>query len=97
MENLTADQVNSFHKLYHFLRLLKVIGTINMKTERCDIDLRETRYKLIFLFYDPSMKGKLTPHEHLEQYFIHSQEIGGEDYTYNELQDLCRPRDSDEI
>lgn len=70
-ECLTAEQVNSVHKLYNFLRKLKVIGVVYTSTNQ----MRNTgighpiRYKLEFKGYDHSMKNKLTPEEKLEQLF----------------------------
>lgn len=98
MKNLTADQVTSFHNLYKFLRKLKVIGTIRMETVKYPFAKEDIRYALVFKGYDPSMKGKLTPHEALDEYFRHSQEAGlHEEYTDSELQGLCRRRDPDEM
>lgn len=76
-ECLTADQVNSVHKLYYLLRKLKVIGIVYTTTK----NMRNTgvghptRYKLVYGGYDSSMKNKLTAEEHLEQFFIASSEL----------------------
>lgn len=77
-ECLTSDQVNCVHKLYHFLRKLKVIGIVYTETTQ----MRNTgvgypiRYKLRFSGYDHSMRNKLTPEEYLMQMVIEAEELG---------------------
>ncbi len=77
-ECLTADEVNSVHQLYHFLRKLKVIGIVYTSTSQ----MRNTgvghpiRYKLSFSSYDPSMKNRMTPEEHLMQMVIEGERLG---------------------
>ena len=81
-ECLTAEEVNSVHKLYHFLRKLKVIGVVYTNTEQ----MRNTgvghpiRYKLTFKGYDHSMRNKLTPEEYLMQMVIEAETLN----LYNE-------------
>jgi hypothetical protein len=65
--HLTSDQVNSVHNLFQFLRKLSVIGIVKTTTEHSRMTEmgRPIRYKLKFVNYDASMKGKLTPEEKL--------------------------------
>lgn len=67
------------------------MGTLRIKTIRSP-----TGYGLEYFGYDASMKGKLLPHEELQRFFERIIEDEN-DYTYSELQELCHPRDSDEI
>lgn len=71
-DKLTAEQVNAVHKLYRFLRRLKVVGLMNTITKRVYITEmgKPIRYKLIFVGYDASLKGKNTPEEDLDQFFL---------------------------
>jgi hypothetical protein len=59
--HLTSDQITSVHKLYWFLRRLKVIGLVETTTEqiRYTESGRPIRYKLKFVKYHENMKGKL--------------------------------------
>lgn len=68
---ISADQVSSVHRLYNFLRKMKVIGVISTVTEtvRLTEHGKPFRYNLKYHSYDPSMKGKLTPEEQLSKYF----------------------------
>ena len=81
-ECLTSEQVTSVHRLYHFLRKLKVIGVVFTTTEQ----MRNTgvghpiRYKLTFTGYDHSMRNKMTPEEALQELFNESERLG----LYNE-------------
>lgn len=70
-DHLTSEQVNSVHNLYNFLRKLRVIGIVKTATEQVRITEmgRPIRYKLRFIDYDASMKGKLTPEEKLSYLF----------------------------
>lgn len=71
-EYLTAEQVNTVHKLYRFLRRLKIIGIVyTTTTQMSNVDITSPiRYKLRFSGYDHSMKNKLTAEERLNDYFI---------------------------
>lgn len=77
-ECLTADQVTSVHKIYHFLRKLKVIGIVYTSTEQ----MRHTgvghpiRYRLTFSGYDHSMRNKMTPEEALSELIAESERLG---------------------
>ena len=81
-ECLTAEQVNSVHKLYQFLRKLRVIGIVYTSTDQ----MRHTgvghpiRYKLTYKGYDHSMRNKMTPEEALTEMFRESERLG----LYNE-------------
>jgi hypothetical protein len=71
-DKLTGDQVTSVHKLYKFLRKLRVLGLMNTLTKRVYITEmgKPIRYKLIFISYDPAYKGKNSPEENLDQFFL---------------------------
>lgn len=71
-EKITSEQVNSVHRLYLFLRKLKVIGIVKTSTEQVRITEhgRPIRYNLKFAGYDETMKGRLTPEEKLEKLLL---------------------------
>ena len=70
-DHITSEQVNSVHNLYNFLRKLRVIGIVKTVTEQVRITEmgKPIRYKLKFVDYDGSMKGRLTPEEKLSYLF----------------------------
>jgi len=70
-ETLTSEEVTSVHKLYKLLRNLRVIGVVYTSTEQMKNSGvgHPIRYKIKFDKYDPTMKGKLTPEEKLDQAF----------------------------
>lgn len=75
--HLTAEQINSVHRLYTVLRRLKVIGTVETSTQRIQLseDGGPVRYRLVFVSYDPTTKGQLTPLEKIEEYFQNSMQL----------------------
>lgn len=68
---ITSEQVSSVHKVYNLLRKMKVIGVVSTITETVRLtDFgKPFRYNLKYVDYDPTMKGKLTADEEMEQYF----------------------------
>jgi hypothetical protein len=75
--NISADQVNSVHELFLFLRKLKIIGTVETHTERTPLseEGRLCIYTLSFKSYDHSTRNKVSPMEKLEAYFRASEKL----------------------
>lgn len=95
MNNLTADQVNSIHKMFHLLRKLGAVGLVktNVTQHRITEHGRPVRYNMAIDSYDPGMKGKLTGEETLHLFFSYVEELGYDDDNGSEPLGSCRQRD----